>query len=263
MRHATLSGRMMAYADRGDRPPLLLVHGFPLDHSLWEPQLSVLSAARRVVAPDLAGFGATDGPGHESLDGHADDLAALLDHLGIARAVVNGLSMGGYVAFAFWRRHPERVAALVLTCTRAAADSEAGRAGRYQSIVSIESHGVGPLADAMVPKLVTPAAAADVRASVDAMVRRQPSRGVADALRAMAARPDSTPNLAGIRVPTLVVAGADDVIVPAAEAATMAAAIPGAQFVTIPGAGHLANLEEPGAYNAALRAFLERVDATM
>lgn len=263
MRHATLSGRMMAYADRGDRPPLLLVHGFPLDHSLWEPQLSVLSAARRVVAPDLAGFGATDGPGHESLDGHADDLAALLDHLGIARAVVNGLSMGGYVAFAFWRRHPERVAALVLTCTRAAADSESGRAGRYQSIVSIESHGVGPLADAMVPKLVTPAAAADVRASVDAMVRRQPSRGVADALRAMAARPDSTPNLAGIRVPTLVVAGADDVIVPAAEAATMAAAIPGAQFVTIPGAGHLANLEEPGAYNAALRAFLERVDATM
>lgn len=263
MRHATLAGRAMAFADHGDRPPLLLVHGFPLDHSLWLPQLDALSATRRVIAPDLAGFGATGGAGHESLDGHADDLAALLDHLGIDRAVVNGLSMGGYIAFAFWRRHRARVAGLVLTCTRAAADSEAARAGRYQSIVSIEADGVGPLADAMVPKLVTPAAPADVRSMVDAMVRRQPARGVADALRAMSARPDSTPDLAGITVPTLVVAGADDVIVPAAEAAAMAAAIPGAGLVTIPGAGHLANLEEPGAYNAALRAFLERVDATV
>lgn len=257
MQLATLHDRSYAYADHGHHLPLILVHGYPLDHTMWEPQFAALSAVRRIIAPDLAGFGATGAPGHESLDGHADDLAALMDHLGIERAVVGGLSMGGYIAFAMWRRHPSRIAGLILACTRAGADSEAGRAGRYQSALSIESSGMGPVATAMLPKLLTSGAPADVQATVDAMVRRQPPEGAIAALKAMAARPDSTPDLAGITVPTLVIAGEEDAIIPLAEAQTMAAAIPGAQLVPIPGAGHLANMEEPGAFNAAVRAFLD------
>lgn len=259
MIHATLHDRSYAYADLGNRLPLLLVHGYPLDHTLWDPQIAALSATRRVIVPDLAGFGATGAPGHESVDGHADDLVALMDHLGIDRAVVGGLSMGGYIAFALWRRHPGRVAGLILACTRAAADSEAGRAGRYQSALSIEADGMGPVATAMLPKLLAPGAPAALQATVGDMVRRQPPEGAIAALKAMAARPDSTPDLAGITVPTLVVAGVEDAIIPLAEAEAMAAAIPGSQIVTIPGGGHLANMEEPGAFNAAVRSFLEGV----
>ena len=261
MQQLRLDGRELAYLDRGGRLPLLLIHGFPLDHTLWDPQIAAFASQRRVVAPDLAGFGISSAAGHESLDAHADDLAALLDHLGIARAVVAGLSMGGYIAFALWRRHPARVGGFVLACTRAASDTEAGRAGRYQMATAIEQRGVGVLADAMLPKLVAPGAAPDVVATVLAMMRRQPAAGCITALKAMAARPDSTPTLATITVPTLVVAGDLDAIIPATEAEAMAEAIPGAHWVLVPGAGHLANLEEPGAFNAAVRGFLEAVDA--
>ncbi len=261
MHRLTLHDHEIAYTDHGDRLPLLLVHGFPLDHKLWEPQIAAFSGQRRVVVPDLAGFGASSPAGHESLDAHADDLAALLDHLGIERAVVDGLSMGGYTAFAFWRRHRARVGGLVLTCTRAGADSEAGRAGRYQTAMAVEKDGMGVLSGGMLPKLLSPEAPAEVRATVEAMILRQPPAGSVAALKAMAARPDSTADLATIDVPTLIVSGAADAIIPAADSEAMATAIAGARHAVVPGAGHLANLEEPGAYNAALRAFLDAIDA--
>lgn len=261
MQHTMLNDREIAYVDRGDRLPLLLIHGFPLDHALWDPQIAAFAGQRRVIAPDLAGFGASVAAGPESLDGHADDLAALLDRLGIARAVVAGLSMGGYIAFALWRRHRERVAGLVLTCTKAGADNEAGRAGRYQTALAVEDKGMSVLVGGMLPKLLSPTAPDAVRAEVEAMILRQPPAGSIAALKAMAARPDSGPDLPGIYVPALIVAGEADAIIPAADTEAMAAAIPGARSVVVPGAGHLANLEEPGAYNAALRAFLDTVDA--
>jgi len=258
---ANLRGRGVAYVDRGDRLPLLFIHGFPLDHGLWDPQVAAFAPQRRVVAPDLAGFGTSEAAAHDTLDGYADDLAALLDHLGIARAVVAGLSMGGYIAFALWRRHAARVGALVLACTKATADTEAGRAGRYQTAMAVEKDGMGVLAAAMLPNLLARAAPPDVRAQVEAMMQRQSPAGAAAALRAMAARPDSTPTLATIDVPTLIVAGAEDAIIPTAEAEAMASGVRGARLSLIAGAGHLANLEEPGAFNVALRSFLEGLDA--
>jgi len=259
MQTLDVRGRPMAYLDAGRRAPLLLVHAFPLDHALWGPQVDAFGPQRRVIVPDLAGFGASPG-GHDSLDEHADDLAALLDALGVRRAVVAGLSMGGYVAFAFWRRHRDRVAALVLADTRATPDTEAARAGRYQTAGAVAEQGVSVLVGPMLPNLLGPEPRPATRAEVQAMMARQPAAGVVAALKAMAARPDSTADLAGIDVPTLVVVGGEDRITPPDDARAIAAAVPGAGLVVVPGAGHLSNLEEPGAFNAALRAFLETVD---
>jgi 3-oxoadipate enol-lactonase len=260
MRQVIVRGQTVAVADRGDRAPLLLVHGFPLDHDVWHPQIEAFAASRRVVAPDLVGFGESAAIERSSLDDHADDLAALLDALRIERAVVVGLSMGGYVALALWRRHAARVAGLGLVCTRAGADTEAGRAGRYQMAIAVADHGVGVVAEALLPRLLAPDAAPDVVERVRAMMYRQSTVGVISALHAMAARPSTTAQLAAIQVPTLVVTGAADGLIPGEEAALMAGSVPGARLVVLPGAGHLANLEAPGAFNAALREFLDVVD---
>lgn len=261
MRHLTIRGRDLAVLDQGRRVPLLLVHGFPLDHSLWAPQIAAFAADRAVIAPDLAGFGDSDPRGYESLDEQAEDLTALLDALGLGRVVVAGLSMGGYIALALWRRRPERFAGLVLACTRAGADNEAGRAGRYQMALAIEAQGMAAAAGAMLPRLLAEGAPEGLRREVEAMVLRQPASGSVAAQKAMAARPDASPDLAGIAVPTLVIAGEADAIIPADEARAMAAAIPGAQLAILPGAGHLACLEAPAAFNAVLGGFLDQVDA--
>jgi pimeloyl-ACP methyl ester carboxylesterase len=165
--------------------------------------------------------------------------------------------MGGYIAFSFWRRHRDRVAGLVLADTRAGADSDAARAGRYQVINAVAENGTAAVADQLVPKLLSPDAPPELVAEVSAMVLRQPPEGVIAALRAMAARPDATPLLASIDVPCLVAVGERDAITPVAEAKAMVERLPDAELAVIPAAGHLAPLEEPGAFNAALRHFLE------
>lgn len=246
----------LGLTDTGERAPLLLVHAWPLDRAMWAPQVSAFAGERRVLAPDLAGFGDAPGPGHATLDAHADDLAGLLDALGIARAVVVGLSMGGYIALALARRHPARLAALVLADTRAGADDAAARANRDDLAAVVATAGLGALSERLLPRLLAPGARPAVAAEVGAIIARQRPEGVVAALRAMAARPDAGPGLAEVRVPTLVLAGAEDALTPPSEARGLAAAIAGAGLVVIPGAGHLASLEEPGAFNAALRAFL-------
>lgn len=250
----------IACEDAGHGTPVLLIHGFPLDREMWNDQLRGLSASARVIAPDLRGFGESGPPPDVMpMEDYATDLAELLEILAVDRAVVCGLSMGGYVALAFHARFPERTAGLVLANTRAGADSDAARAARLQNVKRAYAEGAGAIADAMLPKMLTDATRAArpaLASGVRAMMARQTPDGLAAALRGMAARQDRTADLAGIAVPTLVVTGDADTLIPPSESALIAAAVPNARLVTIPGAAHLSNVERPEAFNAAVASFL-------
>ena len=257
MKTAQVNGIELAYREEGKGHPLLLVHAFPLSSAMWEDQLDALSAHFRVIAPDLRGFGATaPGSGAASLDLHADDLAGLLDYLGVEKASVAGLSMGGYVSFALLRRHRGRIERLILADTRAGADNEEGQQRREKNAQLAEQQGAGALAEQMLPKLLAASATAELREHVQKIIEANDRAGLAAALRAMAARPDSTPLLASIELPTLIIVGSEDALTPPSEAHAMNAAITSSQLVEIAGAGHLSNLEDPAAFNAAVADFL-------
>jgi len=255
----TIDGAPFEYDVRGEGPAVLLLHAFPLDLFMWDAQVAALAATRRVVRFDARGFGeSAPGDGALTMERIADDGAGLLDLLGIEKAVVGGCSMGGYAAFAFVRRHPQRLAGVVLQDTRAGADTVEARANRATLAAKVLAEGASAAVEAFLPKLVgettrreRPALVASLR---ERILATSP-RGIANALSGLAARADSRETLPTIAVPTLVLVGAEDVLTPPGEAATMAAAIPKARLDVIPGAGHLANLEDPGATNAALRAF--------
>jgi pimeloyl-ACP methyl ester carboxylesterase len=252
-----INGVQLAYRDEGRGRPLLLIHAFPLSGAMWERQIAALSSAYRLIVPDLRGFGASPAvPGTVSLDQYADDLAGLLDQLGLEHVAVGGLSMGGYLAFALLQRHRERVDALVLADTRPQPDTEDGRRGREENARLVEQQGAPAIADQMLPKLLSPNASEQLRGAVRELIDANDRAGIAAALRAMAARPDSTPLLATIAVPTLIVVGAEDGLTPPSDARAMHAAIAGSQLAELPGAGHLANLEAPEAFNAALNDLL-------
>jgi YbgC/YbaW family acyl-CoA thioester hydrolase len=244
----------------GDGPAVLFVHGFPLDRTMWRPITAALTGWRR-IAPDLRGMGQSEGPdGGYQLAAYADDLAALLDALHVERAVVCGLSMGGYVAFELLRRHPGRISALILMSTRATPDDADGRAKRDAMIARVRRDGPAFLADEMAPKLLAPMSLQtmpEVVLQVRAMAAAGSPHGIAGALAAMRDRPDSTALLATVTVPTLVLAGRDDQLIPAAAARAMADAIPGAHHAIIPSAGHLPPLEQPVNTGRVVREFLE------
>jgi pimeloyl-ACP methyl ester carboxylesterase len=241
----------------GPHVPLVLIHGFPLDRTVWAAQAKGLGRAARVIAPDLRGFGGTPLPdGPVSMDTYAADVAALLDALGVDRAVVGGVSMGGYVAFAFRRLFPARVRALVLVDTRPGPDAAEGRKARDEMAALARSAGAAAVAARMLPKMVGSGAAPDYGRSLSGLMSRQPVAGIVAALGAMRDRADSTPDLARIAVPALVVSGAEDALVPKTEAEAMAKAIPGARLALLPGVGHLPNFEAPAAFDEAVRAFL-------
>lgn len=253
----------LAYRERGDGPPVVLVHGFPFSSALWEPQLVGLSDRFRVIAPDLRGFGESDlADGPYGMDVHADDLAALLDALGLERVVLGGLSMGGYVAFEFVRRHRDRLRGLILADTRAEPDTAEGRANRRRMARTALEEGTDPVIEPMVPKLLSPEtreARPEVEERLLEIMRSARPEAIAAALEGMAGRADSRDLLPRIEVPTLVIGGADDAITPAADLRAMAEAIPDVRLELLAGAGHVSNLEAPERFNAAVRDFLDEV----
>lgn len=253
------------FDDTGAGQPVVLLHAFPLSRAMWRSQVAAFSAQYRLIVPDLRGFGSSSGfSGAPSIEQMADDVAQLLASLKLDEpVVVCGLSMGGYVALAFARKYADRLRALVLADTRAEGDSAEARAGRDQLIAFTESHAASDVIDKLLPKLLSPAALAsqpEVVSAVRGDGSAQSTGAIAGALRALRDCPDSTPSLAGIRVPTLVLVGSEDALTPPALSHALAAAIPGAKLETIAGAGHLSHLEQPDAFNAALRGFLRSLD---
>ena len=260
--HLAVRGLALALDMQGDGLPILFIHGFPFDRTMWRQVMATLTGWRR-IAPDLRGLGVSDVPESYSMAEYADDLGALLDALHIPRAVVCGLSMGGYVAFELVRRHPDRVRALILANTRADADDEAGKRRRSDMIALVEREGPAALADVLLPQLLAPtnlAAMPHVAQHLRTMIAGSPVKGVVGALRAMRDRADARPLLGEIRVPTLVIAGPDDQLIPPAASRQLADAIPGAQFTLIPDAGHLCPLEQPVATSRVIAEFLEVID---
>lgn len=243
-------------------PALLFIHGFPHDRTLWAQQLQGLAIQARCITPDLRGFGETTAAAPYSMDQYADDLVALLDTLHVERAIVAGLSMGGYVAFALWRRHPRRVRGLVLCNTRPGADTDEGREKRRKLIATAREQGIRAVADAQITGMLgktTRSNRPEITNSVHRMISSQPVDGVVGALEAMMGRPDSTPALPTIDVPTLIVAGDEDAVIPMTEAKAMQAAIRGSALEVITGTGHLCNLERPAAFNHVVSEFLAKL----
>lgn len=242
--------------EMGAGAPVVLVHGFPLDGAMWSGVARVLAARFRVFKPDLPGRGETTAPSAGTMDEYADFLEAILGQLE-APAGLAGFSMGGYAALALARRRPAMLGALALVDTRAPADDEAGRLRRDEAIATVQSSGVAPIAEAMLPKLLGPLSQSnrDLTERVRRIMTRQKPETVVADLTAMRDRADARPWLPEIAIPTLALVGAEDALTPPADAAAMAAAIPGALLVTVPGAGHLTPMERPGAVAAALGDF--------
>lgn len=259
-------GARLAFSEAGvgapGRAPIVFLHGFPLHRGMWAPQLAAFQQTHRCLAPDLRGFGeSTAGTEQLTIDRLADDVAAFLEHLLVRRATIVGLSMGGYVALALWRRHRERIASLVLADTRASGDSEEARAKRAEMIGIARAGGSAVVADKQITGLLgktTRESKPDLVASTRAMVASANIDSIVAGLEAIRDRSDSTPQLSTINVPTLIVCGEEDAITPAKEMRDLAAVIPGAELEIVEGAGHLANLERPVEFNAAILRFLSR-----
>ncbi|HEU5159088.1 MAG TPA: alpha/beta fold hydrolase [Streptosporangiaceae bacterium] len=253
--------------DVGEGTPLVLLHAYPLSSAMWLAQREDLAKRFRVITPDLRGFGGSVlGEDEPSIDVMADDVAALLRGKGIDRAVIGGLAMGGFVAMALCRRHPERVLGLVLANTRASADSVEQVASRQALAERIEAEdSVSVLAQELLPQLVGPTTfrqRALVYGRVRGLVQATPAKAAAWALRAIAARADATEALASIRVPALVIAGSEDEVATEADARAMVDALPNAELLVMPRCGHLTAVEQPDLFNQAVAEFVTALART-
>jgi pimeloyl-ACP methyl ester carboxylesterase len=258
----------LAYADSTPDLVLLLIHGFPLSSRMWEPQLAELGEHARIIVPDLRGFGDSEPvDGEYTMAELADDCMALLEALGVdGPIVVGGMSMGGYVALELLRQHPDRFAGLLLASTKAGADSAEARAGRDATAARVAQDGIDVVVAGMLGKLMANAVYdedPELVDEVEEMMRQSSQEGVIGALAAMRDRADSTELLEQIKVPTLVVHGTEDRVIPHAEAEAMAELLPEAGLVLLEGTGHMTPLEQPEAFNAALKDFLVHVAATL
>lgn len=262
LRHVEVNGVRLAYEDVGEGRAILFIHGFMFDRTMWRSQIGALAGWRR-IAPDLRGSGLSEAPERGyCMTTYADDLAALLDALGVRRIVLCGLSMGGYVAFEFLRRHRERVAGLVIMDARAETDSSERRARRTVMIARARDGGSTAIVDKLVPRFLAESAPDETKRQLRQMMERTPMNGIIGALEAMRDRPDSTPLLRTLAsVPTLLLIGECDIRTPRASMQAMADQIPGARFDVVPGAGHVPPLENPMAVLSRLRRFLDEVAA--
>ena len=254
-----LSGRSYFYEDVGDGVPLLLFHGFPLSSQSFWPQLEAPPEGVRLLVPDHRGFGQSAlGPGVATMEALAKDGLSLLDALGIHSALVGGVSMGGYVSIALTRLIPGRVRGLLLVDTQSLPDDEEGRARREATARDVEAHGVGPMVDALLPRLLAPGARPEIRARVEKLMRAQRPQAVAAAARGMATRTDGTDILSRFSGPCAIVVGAHDVITPVERAEVMHGLVAGSTLHTVEGAGHLTNLERPAEFSAIVEQLRSR-----
>ena len=254
----------MAYEDQGSGSPVILVHGYPFNRSLWNDQVDAFSKDHRVITPDLRGFGNSDSSeGPSTMNRMAQDIALLMDALNIQVATLGGLSMGGYVVLAFYKQFPSRVRGLVLADTRPQADAEEGKQVRAQQAEKILAEGMVGVADAMLPKLLTAETLSRkpevVKRIRDMMIKTKPA-GAAAALLGMAAREDQTQLLEQIVTPTLIIVGREDSITPVADSLTMFDRIAASRLVVIENAAHVSNVEQVKSFNQELRTFLSELD---
>jgi 3-oxoadipate enol-lactonase len=266
----TIGHRRIGYASAETPAPgtprqplrnLVLLHAFPLNATMWQPQVDAAPAGWRVIAPDYRGFGESSPPLPATMNDLAGDLVDLLDRLEIHEAIVAGCSMGGYVAFELLASAPNYVKGLVLIDTRAGADTEEGKTGRRKMLERVEKEGSRAIADDMTPKLLGASTQRDrpeLVKRVHAMISGTHPQAIAMAVNAMMGRKDMTPALSDIKVPTLIIAGAEDTLMPLAAMEQMHGAVKGARFQTIDAAGHLPSLEQPEAFDAALQQFLKQ-----
>jgi len=257
----SLPGLSMSAVEAGVGAPIVLVHGFPMDHTIWQAQIDALSNQSRVIAPDLRGFGESLGElENVSMRQYADDLAEMLDALKIDEPVaLAGLSMGGYIALEFFRSHRPRLKSLILCDTRAAADTPQAAISRRETANRLEQSGNDFLAETMLPRLFSASTFAhhpDVSEGLREIILAGDPLGQAAASRAMANRIDSTPWLARIDCPTLLIAGKQDAISTVAEMTSMADRIPAGRLVEIDDAGHMTPMENPAAVSAAIEKFI-------
>lgn len=239
---------------------VVLVHAFPLNAELWDPQRAALPPGWRLLTPDLPGFGRSTEPPAMTVEGMAASVLAAMDARGIRRAVIGGMSMGGYVTFAMYRLAPERFSGLVLVDTRTTADNDQQKDGRRKMMVTAREHGAPAIADEMLPKLLgdtTKRERPTVAVTVRRLIEGNRADTIAGAVEAMMGRPDSTPLLSRLALPTLIVCGEEDTLTPPSDSEAMHRAIAGSRLVLLPGAGHLSSLETPAAFNQAFRTFLE------
>ena len=253
-------GITLGYDDVGEGLAVVLLHAFPLHRAMWATTRKALAHDYRVITPDARGFGESSGADSATMDDLADDLIGLLDALGIQPAVVGGLSLGGYVALNLVGRYPERVRGLILADTRAAADTAEGVLNRRTLADQALNEGARSIADRTLPKMLSAHAAPDVVTALRAMIESAVPQAIAITSHGMAARADSTPLLAAMTLPTLIVVGSDDSITPVADSLVLHKAIPNASLAIIPDAGHVSVLEQPQAFNRALAVFLASLD---
>src|SRR6266542_1348673 len=251
MNKIQINNMTLAYERVGNGTPLLLIHGFPLDHTSWDGVASLLEDQFDVILPDLRGFGqSTTIETPYTISDMADDLAALLDHLGIKKTALAGHSMGGYVALAFARKYPQRVSGLGLVSSQAVADLPEGKDRRYKTAADVDQKGVGVVADAMTPKL---SAVARVQTFVRAVIERQSQAAVIGALKAMAEREDLSSYLSSVTYPVVLIHGSADALIPAERAHEIKSALPSARLVELPDAGHMPMMEFPNETANGLR----------
>ncbi len=262
-----IAGRRVGLDMAGEGVPMVFLHGFPHDRTLWSHQVSALSLKARCIAPDLRGFGESDVQGPYAMEQYAHDVRALLDHFDIERAAIVGLSMGGYIAMACWRAMPDRVMGLALLDTQMGADDDAGRAKREALMAKVRSEGAEAAVQAQLPGMVgktTRAQRPDLVEKMAQMMRSAPVEGIVGALTAMRDRPDSSGTIGTVSVPTLVAVGDEDVLTPVAKAEQIAAALPPGtvrRLEVIAGSGHVSCVERPSAVNHALSEFLDAVQS--
>ncbi|MCE9605718.1 MAG: alpha/beta hydrolase [Planctomycetia bacterium] len=262
MKPITVDGVRLAVFDEGRGTPVFFAHGFPLSHAMWNAQLKPFAERYRVIAPDLRGFGASEVvPGKTTMRRLADDCAAVLDELAVREPVVFcGLSMGGYVAWQFAKQHADKLRALVLCDTKAAADTTEAAETRRKMADHVLKYGTGAVAEAMPAKLFaaeTHRSHPEIVAGIRNTIESTNALGLAAAQLGMAEREDMRDYLPKITVPTLVVVGREDVISPVEEMQAIAAAIPGAQFQVIENAGHMSPMENPAEFNRLVSAFID------